>query len=503
MIDRRGDMNVLVTGGTGVIGEGLIPRLLRDGHSVRMLSRAAAEDIRKWSGEIRPFPADITRADELRGAADRADVVVHITGIVEERPPEITFQKVNVEGTRNIVEEAIRSGVPRFIYISSLGANRGKSDYHLTKFSAEEIVRGFPGDWLILRPGTVYGPGDEIISTLMTMNRTFPAIPIIGGGDQKFQPIWYEDLGEAIARAVSSAPPRQVLAMAGRDVTTTVDLLDRIAAITGRDPLRIPIPSAVVGAGTEVAESLGMTPPVNEAKLTMLLEENVVLESDENGLTKVFGIEPTPLDTGLRRLADEMPEQLPSDGVGDLVRKRYWAEIEGAHYSAENLLRLFRERIVEIMPIDFAAEPGGERRIEKGATVTGSLPLRGNFQMRVEEVSERRITLATVQGHPIAGVVRFGVEGGGSSYRFEITIYARAASGFDWLALNTFVGPAQDANWETVVGRVVELSGGIAPEGVRHDREVLDEVAAGRVESWIADLVLARNREERAAAARR
>ena len=196
-------MRVLVTGGTGVIGAGLIPELLAGGHRIRLLARGAEEASREWPAAVESFQADVTHGGELRGAADGCDAVVHITGIVAETPPEITFERVNVGGTRNLLKEASRAGQPKFVFISSLAAERGASAYHKSKRDAEALVREYGGPWVILRPGNVYGPGDEVISQLLSMQRTLPAIPMIGSGTHNFQPIWYIDLGKAIRRARS------------------------------------------------------------------------------------------------------------------------------------------------------------------------------------------------------------------------------------------------------------------------------------------------------------
>src|SRR5699024_4353138 len=107
----------------------------------------------------------------------------------------------NIEGTRLLLAAAEAAGAPFFVFISSLGADEGESDYHRSKRAAESLVRAYRGRWLILRPGNVYGPGDETISMLLKMLRTLPAVPVIDDGEQPFQPVWFADLGEAIAHA--------------------------------------------------------------------------------------------------------------------------------------------------------------------------------------------------------------------------------------------------------------------------------------------------------------
>src|SRR5690606_15004852 len=122
----------------------------------------------------------------VHGAGEGCDALLHIAGIVAEEPPAITFQEINVEGTRRLLEEAQRAAVPRFLFVSSLGAGRGASEYHRSKRQAEELVQRFRGSWLILRPGKVYGPGDEVISSLLAMVRTLPVMPTVGLGKQRF-----------------------------------------------------------------------------------------------------------------------------------------------------------------------------------------------------------------------------------------------------------------------------------------------------------------------------
>ena len=195
-------MKVLVTGGTGVVGQGAVSELVRRGHTVRLLSRNAREDVEQWGEKVEPWPASVTEPEDIQGSANGCDVVVHVAGIVAESPPEITFSAVNVDGTRNMLRETERAGVGRFIYLSSLGADRGQSGYHVSKLAGESVVKEFHGGWIILRPGNVYGPGDEVVSVLLKMVRTLPALPVIDGGDDRFQPVWVDDLAKAIASAV-------------------------------------------------------------------------------------------------------------------------------------------------------------------------------------------------------------------------------------------------------------------------------------------------------------
>jgi nucleoside-diphosphate-sugar epimerase len=494
-------MHVLVTGGTGVVGRPAVDHLLARGHTVRLFSRRAEEDHQQWPAGVEPYPGSVASDEDVRGAAEGCDAVLHVVGVVDESPPEATFENVNVQGTRRIVREAERSGVARLVYVSSLGADRGRSGYHRSKLAGEEIVRSFAGNWLICRPGNVYGPGDQVISLLLKMVRSLPVFPLIGNGDQPFQPIAADDLGAALALAVERAEPaRAVLELAGAERVTLNQLLDLLETITDQHPTRIPVPESLALAGAGLAEALGVEVPVRGDQIIMLLEENVIAADRPNALTDVFGISPRPLARGLAELADSLPEKLLAEGVGDLHRQRYWADIEGSRLDAGALFRMLREEFWTLLPprlVEVGAEPGTPTALEEGATLTLAVPLRGHIQVRVEEITERAITSATVEGHHLAGVIRFLVEERDERIRFEVRSYSRAAHLLDKLGMDALGRRLQRATWTSMVEEVVRRSGGRAPGGVQAEAEVLTGKDAERIEAWSRRLVRKRQRAEK------
>lgn len=496
-------MRVLVTGGTGVVGTAAVRSLVASGHEVRLFSRNAERDVERWPKGVEAWPGSVDDAGSLRGSMDGCDVVLHVAGIVAEEPPEITFQRVNVDGTQNLLREAERAGIGRFVYVSSLGADRGKSDYHRSKRAAEELVKQFRGGWLILRPGNVYGPGDDVLSLLLKAVRTFPAIPVIDGGDQPFQPIFAEDLGEAIAAAVARSDlSRTTLELAGAERTSIDDVLDRLGRITEKTPLRIPLPSWLAHAGTRVAGAFGLDLPVNVDQLQMLLEGNVISPGQTNALVTTFKITPTPLDDGLRRLADELPEQTPAEGTGRLHRRRYWADIADCSLTATALFERFRTEFRTFMPeaaIEVGVEHGTPCVPDEGETLTLGLPLRGNVQVRVLEVDERWMTLVTVEGHPLAAAIRFVTEDRGENVvRFQVQTFDRAGSVLDAVMLAVVGDLLKNATWRAVVQRVIDESDGRALDGVQHSDEVLEGDEAELVEQWAESLVMAARRAQEA-----
>jgi NADH dehydrogenase len=484
-------MKILVTGGTGVVGESAVRALHRRGHTVRVLSRNAGRDEKWWPAGVDGWAGDISDEKSVRGSADGCDVVLHVAGIVDEQPPTHTFQAVNIDGTRYVVLEAERAGVKKVVYVSSLGAERGQSEYHRSKFVAEDVVRAFTRDWVVLRPGAVYGPGDEHVSVLLRMIRSLPVIPTIGDGTQRFQPMWHEDLAEALAMSVERDSIRCcTLEIAGPDLTSQNDLTDRLRSLTGRSAPQAPLPEMFASWGLRALDAIGISVPFTEQQLRMLSEGNFIAPGSKNALTDVFGIAPTKLDDGLRRLANEQPDQLPSDGVGALTRKRFWVDLPGDRYDADGLFAYVREHLPDLMSspiINVKAEPHASTLIDEGETLTLEIPLRGHIQVRVGEVADRRITLLTVAGHPIAGVVRFLVEPKGEGVRFEIQVYDRPASVFDQIMLRTVGEWLQRAAWVGLAENVARVAGVDSPT-VETSQEELTEDELRVVNDWASML---------------
>ena len=371
-----------------------------------------------------------------------------------------------------LLAAAQRARVKRFVYVTSPGDDAGIA-----------LVRHSQLPWTIVRPTTVYGPHDGTLSLLLEMMRALPAVPMPGGGAQELRPIWYEDLGRILATAFERGDAAgQVLDAIGPEITTVAELLRRFAEITQRSPLRVPVPLALAEQTNRLA-SLAVElalpqPPVNSVNAAAFL-----------------GVAMTPLEHGLRLLADALPEVTPADGFGALEHKRFHAEIRGSRHTAATLMALFRDRVNDFMPIEFAAEPDVPERVEQGLTLTGALPLRGNFQVRVELAEPTHVVFATLEGHPLAGIVEFTSRDLDGASEFAVDVFARASNPVDWIAIRTVGALAQSANWRAVVQRMIDASGGTS-DGVHQEKELLRGDAAAAVERRVQRLIAARKREQ-------
>jgi nucleoside-diphosphate-sugar epimerase len=209
-------MNVLVTGATGFVGGHLLSHLLAGGHRVTALVRGETRRPHLASQGIRVVTGTLDDGDALAAACEGADAIMHAAGLTRALPPR-DFHRVNVDGTRRLLEAATEAHVSRFLFVSSLAAagpddTRAKRDatprpvttYGRSKLAAEQMVRASGVSWTILRPPMVYGPGDRELLRVFRSARRFGIAPVFGRGTQELVAIFAADLAEALIVAAAT-----------------------------------------------------------------------------------------------------------------------------------------------------------------------------------------------------------------------------------------------------------------------------------------------------------
>ncbi len=291
-------MNILLTGATGFVGQYVARSLSEAGHTVRALVRSKTGGLR---GAHEQVEGDILRPSSLHGKADGMDAVVHLVGIIEEKPAKgITFDTVHHVGTQNMVVEAKRAGVRSFIQMSANGAREdGVSAYQTSKWKAENTVlrAGFEHA-VVLRPSLVFGepaPGQpEFCSQLVrTLLRPFPVWPVFGDGAYCMQPVHAQDVASAFTAALARPDLNgKRLCLGGSEALPYTDILKRIARGAGirRRPM-IKQPAALMAPVISLFG--GWALPITSDQFRMLIEGNVC---PENSLQSVFNIEPRAFD---------------------------------------------------------------------------------------------------------------------------------------------------------------------------------------------------------------
>ncbi len=290
---------VTVFGGSGFVGRHVVRALARDGWRIKVASRRPdlafhLQPLGKV-GQIMAVQANLRFPASVAAAVQGSEAVVNLAGILAPRGRQ-SFEGVHVFGARAVAQAARAAGVARLVHMSAIGADLAAASlYASSKGRGEEAVRAaFPGA-MITRPSIIFGPEDDFFNRFAAMARIFPALPLIGGGDTKFQPVYAGDVANAIALGVAGkAAAGTIYELGGPDVKSFGQLLAYICEVTGRKRLLAPIPFGIAHAmafGTEIASmlSLGLFPSMLEMtrdQVELLRQDNVVsVEAAAQGRT--------------------------------------------------------------------------------------------------------------------------------------------------------------------------------------------------------------------------
>ena len=230
-------MRIAITGATGFVGSHLTTRLVSEGHEVVRLAR------RPRSGDADIVVSHLDDVNQLSEAFAGCDAVAHCAGINRELG-EQTYERVHVEGTRNVVEAAKAAGVEKIMLMSFLRARPDcGSPYHESKWQAEEIMRNSGLDYTILKAGVVYGRGDHMLDHLSHALHTFPVFGLVGMKEKSIRPLAVEDLVHVMRAAlVDRRLKRQTVAVLGPEEIYLSEAVRRVAEVVGKQPLMFPLP---------------------------------------------------------------------------------------------------------------------------------------------------------------------------------------------------------------------------------------------------------------------
>jgi len=299
---------IFLTGATGFIGRQLVERLCAVGRPVRCL--ALPDD--PLAPQL-PAAAEIVRGDvtELAGLLPHGagvDTLVHAAAAQLPNRPERVL-RVNQQGTANLIECARAWGARRFVYLSAVSATyEVKNVYGRSKVHAETLVRESGLDHTILRLTMVFGPGGgHHFRTFATLAERVPLVyPVVGAGRAKLQPVWLDDVVEAILRSLERPVAiGQTYNVSGGSVLTLNQLIDAVLAAGCRRRLKLHVPTALcMLVARALSPVLGGTPLSPDALLGV--DQDATL--DNTALRRDLAIEPLTFEEGLRRLFGPTPE---------------------------------------------------------------------------------------------------------------------------------------------------------------------------------------------------
>jgi len=205
------------------------------------------------------------------------DAAAHFAGINRESGQQ-TYERVHVEGTRNVVEAARRMGVKKVVLLSFLRARPNcSSGYHESKFAAEEIVRASGLDYTILKAGVIYGRGDHMLDHLSHAFYTFPIFALVGMKDRPVRPVAVEDVVRVAKSAIVEGHlTGKTVAVMGPEEMMLGEAVARVMEVAGKRRWIIRAPLWFHYAFAWVCERVMRVPLVAVAQVRILSEGIVV-----------------------------------------------------------------------------------------------------------------------------------------------------------------------------------------------------------------------------------
>ncbi len=305
---------VTVFGGSGFLGRHIVQALSKRGYRVRAAVRRPdlASHLQPLGapGQIMAVQANLRHRWSVDRAVQGADAVINAVGILAPTGKQ-SFDAVQAFGARAIAEAARAAGLNGITHISAIGADpQSASAYARSKAVGEAGVLETLPDSIILRPSIVFGPEDNFFNQFAGMARISPVLPLVGGGDTKFQPVYVCDIAEAVARAVDGTlEPGSVYELGGPEIKSFRDCLEDMLEVTQRSRVLLPIPFPVSSVMGKIMQHLPGS-PLTADQVELLKKDNVVSEAaiSEGRTLSGIGIEPTTLAAILPSYLDRFRE---------------------------------------------------------------------------------------------------------------------------------------------------------------------------------------------------
>ncbi len=274
---------VTIYGGSGFLGRHVVRAIAKTGARMRIAVRRPelAGHLQPLGdvGQINAVQANVRFPDSLLAAAEDADAVVNLVGILFPTGKQ-TFKTVQDEGARHVAEAAQAAGARARVRVSAIGADANSpSVYARSKAAGEKaVVQAFPKP-VILRPSVVFGPEDDFFNRFAALARISPALPLIGGGKTRFQPVFVGDVAKAVVAGLAGkAKPGLPYELGGPEVLTMKEVMSRVLAYTMRKRPLIPEPFWLAKLQAFFLQLLPK-PPLTIDQVRLLQTDNVVSEA--------------------------------------------------------------------------------------------------------------------------------------------------------------------------------------------------------------------------------
>ncbi|MGH6865258.1 MAG: complex I NDUFA9 subunit family protein [Methyloceanibacter sp.] len=294
---------ITIYGGSGFIGRNVVRAIAKTDARMRIAVRRPelAGHLQPLGdvGQINPVQANVRVPDSLLAAADGADAVINLVGILFPSGKQ-SFKSVQAEGAGHVAEAARRSGARALVHVSAIGANPDSASvYARTKAEGETaVVEAYP-EAVIFRPSIVFGPEDDFFNRFAALARMLPVLPLIGGGKTRTQPVFVGDVAKAVVGALTGKTRGSAsYELGGPEVLTMKQIMQRVLDYTMRKRPLVPLPfwlAKLQGALLQMLPS----PLLTVDQVRLLESDNVVSEQAiRTGRTlEGLGIEPVAIQS--------------------------------------------------------------------------------------------------------------------------------------------------------------------------------------------------------------
>ena len=293
---------VTVFGGSGFLGRSVVRALCKRDYRVRVAVRRPelAGHLQPLGrvGQIHAVQANLRYPATVEAAMRDSDVAINLVGVLTESGAQ-TFDAVQAKGAEAIARAASAAGA-RMVHVSAIGADENSaSRYARAKAAGEKAVLAATPSATILRPSVMFGPEDQFTNRFAALARMSPALPLVGGGVTKLQPVYVGDVATAVADAVDGKTKAgETYELGGPEVLSMREIIEIILKIAERDPMLIPLPFGLAKLQATFLQfapgALKLTPD----QVALLRSDNVVSDAAKaSGLTlEGLGITPDSLE---------------------------------------------------------------------------------------------------------------------------------------------------------------------------------------------------------------
>ena len=301
IIQNQADTLVTVFGGSGFLGRHVVQALAKKYYRIRVAVRrpdlAGHLQPAGRVGQIHAVQANLRDPASVAAAARGAGVVINLVGILFERGRQ-RFEAVQAIGAETVARAAAAQNA-RMIHVSAIGADEHSTSlYARSKAEGERLVLAATPQATIFRPSVLFGPDDDFFNKFASLARFLPALPLVGGGHTRFQPVFAGDVAAAIAKAAEGeTTPGTIYELGGPEIYTFKQLMEYVLTAIGRHRLLLPLPFWAARLQASVLQLLPK-PLLTPDQVELLRSDNVVSQAAKTaGLTlEGLGITPDSLE---------------------------------------------------------------------------------------------------------------------------------------------------------------------------------------------------------------